>query len=124
MTQQHRVIVWLSYAFALGGCASSPPLELCRRRSRAGRLASGTVRVRCGPLQCTRPFLATVSRCCTHATRTWRPPGPWPLLAEPCYCGTDVAEKRSAEGALAAGPLGGPALRLRARDADGLAGFA
>ena len=24
----------------------------------------------------------------THATPTWRPPGPWPLLAEPYYCGT------------------------------------
>ena len=57
----------------------------------------------------TRPFLATVSFCCTHATPTWRPPGPWPLLAGPCYCGTDVAEKGSAEGARAAGPLGGPA---------------
>ena len=65
-----------------------------------------------------------VSRCCTHATPTWRPPGPWPLLAEPYRCGADVAENGSAEGALAAGPLGCPALRLRARDADGLARFA
>ena len=62
--------------------------------------------------------------CCTHATPTWRPPGPWPLLAEPYYCGADVAERGSAEGALAAGPLGGPAFCLRACDADGLAGFA
>ena len=53
---------------------------------------------------------STLVSCCTHATPTWRPPGPWPLLAEPRYCGTDVAEKGSAEGALAAGPPGGPAL--------------
>ena len=62
--------------------------------------------------------------CYTHATPTWRPPGPWPLLAAPYYCGTDVAEKGSAEGALAAGQLGGPALRMRACDAYGPAGFA
>ena len=59
-----------------------------------------------------------------HATPTWRPPWPWPLLTEPNHSSTDVAEQVSAEGALAAGPLGGPALCLRACDVDGLAGFA
>ena len=106
------------------GCASSPPLELGRRPSRAGRLASGAVRVRCGPLSSVPARHGVRASRCTHATPTWRPPRPWPLFAEPHYCGTDVAEKGSAAGAPAAGPLGGPALRLRACDADGLAGFA
>ena len=106
------------------GCASSPPPELGQRPSRAGRLASGAVRVRCGPLSSVPARHGVRASRCTHATPTSRPPGPWPLLAKPYYCGTDVAEKGSAEGALAAGPLGGPAFRLRACDADGLAGFA
>ena len=106
------------------GCASSPPLELGRRPSRAGRLASGAVRMRCGPLSTVPARHGVRASRCTHATPTSRPPGPWPLLAEPYKCGTDVAEKGSAEGALAAGPLGGPAFRLRACDADGLARFA
>ena len=106
------------------GCASSPPLELGRRPSRAGRLASGAVRARCGPLSSVPAQHGVRPSGCTHATPTSRPSGPWPLLAEPYYCGTGVAEKGSAEGALAAGPLGGPAFRLRACDADGLARFA
>ena len=106
------------------GCASSPPLELGRRPSRAGRLASGAVRARCGPLSFVPAQHGVRPSGCTHATPTSRPSGPWPLLAEPYYCGTGVAEKGSAEGALAAGPLGGPAFRLRACDADGLARFA
>ena len=47
-----------------------------------------------------------------------------PGTVSKAHSGTDVAEKGSAEGALTAGPLGGAAFRLRACDADGLAGFA
>ena len=55
------------------GCASSPPLELGRRRSRAGRLASGAVRVRCGPLSSVparhgAPYTCVRASRCTHAT--------------------------------------------------------
>ena len=35
---------------------------------------------------CTGPWVSPKPSRCTHATSTWRPPGPWPLLAEPCYC--------------------------------------
>ena len=38
----------------------------------------------CVGVQSTHEYASTL--CCTHATPTWRPPGPWPLLAEPHYC--------------------------------------
>ena len=55
------------------GCASSPPLELGRRPSRAGRLASGAVRARCGPLSTVPARHGVRASRCTHATPTSRP---------------------------------------------------
>ena len=64
----------------------------------------------------------TVS-CCTHATPTWRPPGPWPLLAKPDIV-VLTSLKRGAPKAPAR--LGRWAVRrfVWACDVNGHAGFA
>ena len=55
---------------------------------------SGNAQNLCVGFQWMRPSLSgRVRPLCTLATPTWRPPGPWALLADLCCCSTDVAEK-------------------------------